>query len=407
MSRRIGLFSALVFVLAGAPSVAHAGGGESVSLSTPNPDRLLSQNGQYVDVTSSPRPQNRNPTGVNFTDCEQDLRLDFPVVVAGFDPADNAHLEVWAGAGSVDCTQDANRLPSSGAAHPCWQVAASTGPLNANTELMLKVPIFARDVLRYEQPPTAANATQPYDPGFHDGTDGESACHVQPSDAAVSLTIAFIPVLTTQNAIGTSFAYPLLTDLVAPAPPPHVSAMGGSGLLDVSWTPASDDPDDVGFAVWTAAAQNGSCGSPALQSQESVLPSGQGISLISPQYLAGEVDDPMATELTQTNDLTGDARYAAVVTSVDGSGNYGPTSPAACATPTASSPSSSSSPSSKSSTVKAGCGCTAAGSRSDGWTVLLAASALLATLARRRTSRGCRIGACADGHGRPPSSSSS
>src|ERR1700756_941810 len=95
---------ALLLALASASDVARAqvsssssggtnGGTESVSSPIPNPNRALFQNGQYVDVTNTPRPQNLNPTGVNFSDCEQDLRLDFPLVISGFNPSDYAHIE--------------------------------------------------------------------------------------------------------------------------------------------------------------------------------------------------------------------------------------------------------------------------------------------------------------------------
>jgi hypothetical protein len=260
MSLRNGLLLTLAFLLLGIPRTARAQS-ESVSSSTPNPKRFLFQNGWYRDVTSDPRPPNLNPTGVNYSDCEQDLRLDFSVVVSGFNDA--AHLEVWAGV--IDCSQDANRNQLNTAeAHPCWQVASSTGPLNAPSAQTLTISVFARDVLRYEQPPTAG-AVQTYEPGFPTGNDGESACRVQTSDAAVPLSVTFIPVNAAEEAIGSPFMYTLDTDLVAPRPPSGVSASGGKGVLGASWTSVSSDPDRVGFALWAAPSQSGGCGSPELQ----------------------------------------------------------------------------------------------------------------------------------------------
>jgi hypothetical protein len=389
MSPRNGLLLALSLLLLGLPRTARAGG-ESVNSPVPNPFRFLFQNGQYVDVTNDPRPQNRNPTGVNFMDCEQDLRLDFPIVISGFN---GDHVEVWAG--NIDCTQDSNRNPiSTATAHPCWQVTSNTGPLNATNAQTLNISIFARDVLRYEQPPNAG--TQLYDTGFHAGPEGESACHVQTSDPVVPLTLYFLPVSSSFSAIGTAFSWVAMTDLVAPAPPSGVSASPGTNLLDVSWTSPQGDADRVGFALWTAPSTSGACGSPALQDREWVLPSGQGVSAIPTQNLAGIIDDPAATTLTQPQ-VPGGARYAAVVTSIDGSDNYGPPSAAACAEPTgpssppaldASSPPSmdaSSAAKAPPATVTAGCGCAAAGDRSPGGASVLAAIALLATATRRRS----------------------
>jgi hypothetical protein len=393
MPPRNGLFLALCFFLIALPRLSRAEN-ESVSAPAPNPARSIFQNGQYVDVTNSPRPQNRNPMGVNFTDCEQDLQLAFSLVVSGFTSSDLAHVEVWAGA-SVDCTQDSNRDGSSGVSHACWQVANATPTLNAPTSQPLSMSVFARDVLRYEQPP-APGASQPYDPGFHFEPDGESACHVQTSDPAAPLTLYFLPVNSNGNALGTGYSWVAVTDLVAPAPPSGVSASAGNNVLDVSWTSPQNDADRVGFALWTAPSQTGPCGSPELQDREWVLSSGQGVSAISAVNLAGIIYDAAATTLTQSQ-VPGGVRYAAVVTSIDGSDNFGPPSAAACAEPTgpssppgldASSPSSvdaSSGANDSPATVKAGCGCAAAGDRSRGWAAILAAITVLATAARRRS----------------------
>ena len=61
------------------PSLARAqaaGGNESISAAVANPERYLYENGvcptcAATDVTSSPRPQDMNPEGVSYTDCEQ------------------------------------------------------------------------------------------------------------------------------------------------------------------------------------------------------------------------------------------------------------------------------------------------------------------------------------------------
>lgn len=237
--------------VSGSSSGGTASGSESITSPIPNPYRLLFQNGAYVDVTNNPRPQNLNPTGVNFSDCAQDLRLDFPLVLSGFNPGDYAHIEVWAG--TVDCTQDANRNNiNAGVSQPCWKVYGELPPQNAVSAYALPSPIsiFARDVLRFEQPITTTGMNTSYDPAYHNGPTGEDACFVQTSDAGVQLTIYFIPVQSNSQALGTAYSYPLNTDLVAPPPPYNVTLNAGDSLLQANWTSPGNDPDIVGFAVW-------------------------------------------------------------------------------------------------------------------------------------------------------------
>lgn len=239
-------------------------GSESITSPIPNPYRYLTQNGVAVNVTNTPRPQNLNPTGVNFSDCEQDLRLDFPLVLSGFQPSDYAHVEVWAG--TVDCTQDANRNNiNAGVSQPCWKVAGELGPQNAVSPYSLPSPIsiYVRDVLRYEVPITTTGQNLGWDPNFHNGPNGEDACFVQTSDAGVQLNVYFIPVQSTEQAIGTAYQYPLNTDLVAPPPPYNVTLNAGDSLLQANWTTPGNDPDIVGFAVFAdppgASESTGSC----------------------------------------------------------------------------------------------------------------------------------------------------
>jgi hypothetical protein len=238
------------------------GGSESINSPVPNPTRYLFQGGQYVDTTNNPRPQNLNPTGVNFTDCEQDLRLNFELNISGFS---GSHIEVWAG--TIDCTQDTNRNQiSTATAHPCWEVAGRSGPLNAVTTAPMPYTVYARDVLRFTPAPQA-NTSQQYDGTFHNSPNGATACTVQTSDAAVPINIYFIPVNSAEAASGTAYRYPLNTDLVGPPPPPSVTLQPGDSLLTVSWTSPGADPDIAGYAIWSDPPAGGattggcSCGS--------------------------------------------------------------------------------------------------------------------------------------------------
>lgn len=267
--------------ISGSGSGGTAAGSENINAPYPNPSRFLFQNGQYVDVTNNPRPQNLNPTGVNFSDCMQDLKLSFNLNISGFNPGDSASIQVWAG--TIDCTQDSNRTGSGqGVSHPCWQVGTGLGAQNAVTSVPRSQDVYVRNVLRYEQLPLTA-VMQTFDPNFHNSKDGTSACFVQQSDAAVPISIYFIPINPTGQALGTAYQYPLNTDLVAPPPPPSVTLNAGDQLLQVNWTSPGNDPDIVGFAIWSdppgANATSGgcSCGSSLGNGANSYVPGAFGV----------------------------------------------------------------------------------------------------------------------------------
>src|SRR5271166_6083177 len=163
---------------------------ESISGATANPERYLYMNGvcptcAATDQSNNTRPQNLNPEGVNYSDCAQDLRLDFSLALSNFVGSDEARVEAWAG--TVDCTQDENRTTAYGVPHPCWQVAAFTNIIEASSET-LHVSVYARDVLRYSAPP-ATSGPQPYEPAYNASSAGANACLVQTTDAPVPIGI--------------------------------------------------------------------------------------------------------------------------------------------------------------------------------------------------------------------------
>jgi hypothetical protein len=272
--RRISTFAGLTaFCLSALPAAParadEAGsGGENINGATANPERFLYQSGvcrtcAATDVTNNPRAQNLNPEGINYADCEGNLRMDFSLALTGFTAGDDAQVQVWAG--TVDCSQQANRVLNGGALHPCWQVANPLGPLVASAKTV-GVSVYARDVLRYEQPPADPTSLQAYDPTYNYSAAGEQACHVQPTDAAVPLSIFFVAVDSTGATLGVAYEYSLTADLVAP-PPPTVPTPGiGDTLLTVDWTSPGDDPDIVGFAIYSdppsgiASSSGCSCG---------------------------------------------------------------------------------------------------------------------------------------------------
>jgi hypothetical protein len=192
--------------------------------------------------------------------------MQFTLVLSGFSGGDEATVQAWAC--TVDCTQDTNRVSTAGVLHACWELAGAYGPVLATSSQTIQMNIYARDVLRYSaQPIDSTNLDQSWDPTFNYGPNGESACHVQTSDAAVPISIYFIPVNSTSNAIGTAYEYSLSTDLVAPPPPAINSLQTGDTLLTINWTSPGTDPDIVGYAVYSDPKAGGattggcSCGS--------------------------------------------------------------------------------------------------------------------------------------------------
>jgi hypothetical protein len=381
-------------VTAAGPARAQPTGGENI-VAAANPSRYLFESGvcqscTATNVSQNSRPPNLNPAGVNFSDCEQNLRLDFPLVVSGFAGSDTASVQVWAG--TVDCTVDTNRT-STGAAHPCWQVAPSYGPVLAPASQTVVLSVYARDVLRYSGP-MEATAARPFDPTFNYGPDGEFACHMQPTDAQVVIGIYFIPLGPSSNALGTASQFSLTTDVVGPPPPCSVTLHGGPELVDVMWSGTDPgvarDPDRVGFGLWASPVMGTGCtlasgtSTSFVGAPTSNLCPGAGVSELPSTEQRDGVDDPTVTSLTAPG-LQPDVTYAVAVASMDGSGNYGPPSPAACAkTTAAAAPATPATPDK----VVAGCGCSSAGRAAGSSTGIALTVAALALAKRRRLARG-------------------
>jgi hypothetical protein len=93
----------------------------------PYPDRIL-PNG--ANLGQSTRPLNLNPFGINYSDCVQNMVLQFSVTLNGFPGPNTDHMQVWASL-SQDCTQDANR--GVGMLPVCWLVNAGLPSPNIQT----------------------------------------------------------------------------------------------------------------------------------------------------------------------------------------------------------------------------------------------------------------------------------
>jgi hypothetical protein len=65
------------------------------------------------------RPENLNPTALDYNDCISDINLQFTLLIGGLPCADT--IQVWAGTAGTDCTQSTERMSSNGDTQ-CWPV---------------------------------------------------------------------------------------------------------------------------------------------------------------------------------------------------------------------------------------------------------------------------------------------
>jgi hypothetical protein len=203
-----------------------------------NPLRLV--NG----VVQNARPQNLNPTGINFADCNSNMVLQFTVNLNGFQTADNASLLIWAGkVGPCNSTQARG---SGGATAPtCWPVipnggSAMTAIVGSATSVLTETyNINVRDIIGPMNTPTINYTPQP-----------ATVCTtVQQSFAAASLSVWFLPVDGSSVDLGTAYSYPISVDLVGPPSPVGLTESVGDTLFNINWTPNSDS-DTAGYDIY-------------------------------------------------------------------------------------------------------------------------------------------------------------
>jgi hypothetical protein len=230
----VGAFVALLTLLV--PELAWAQTCPNVSIS------VNSVVNRYVGTTDTAnnlfplRPQNLQPTWINYNDCKSDIRLQFTILVSGLPCSDT--IQVWAG--PTDCTQVAARQTTSGSTR-CWPVAA-TGSFAMQQSSTGD--IRAQDIVAFidtAEPPTL------YSP------QGPKGCQAQLSPGGSSLGIYFMAMEADgQTVDGTAAVYgssgtsssggcsSFGADLIGPYPPSNVTAGIGEDLIIVNWTPAVD-----------------------------------------------------------------------------------------------------------------------------------------------------------------------
>ncbi len=213
------------------PCVATPGGQPIVSVTQQIvPNRIVA--GQPT-VTST-RPPALNPNGINFSDCAEDMTLQFLLTACNFT---GQNLQVFASRSGSDCTSQSDRGLSGVAV--CWPVSTgSTGlVLSQGTQT---INIRVQDIVGPENESPSPTNMQSF---------GSSACNAQSSFLAVPININFLPLDPGTGAlVGTNYIYPLGTDLVGPPAPAGVGILNGDTLFTVNWTP-NVDTDTGGYDV--------------------------------------------------------------------------------------------------------------------------------------------------------------
>lgn len=189
------------------------------------------------DASVTARPMNLNPTGISFTDCADDLDLQFTLDFADGVPSDS-EVQVWVGPG--DCvTNAAARSPGQTSYGRCWQAAPSSA--FSASGLSSTGRIHVRDIVQFmgvdDPPATYTPATS------------AAACKPATSASVVPLNIVFMFVEASALPkdggaaaayVGTPGQYTLSAALIGPFAPQAVGIPEGginSGTLDVSWVP--------------------------------------------------------------------------------------------------------------------------------------------------------------------------
>jgi hypothetical protein len=197
------------------------------------PERFV--NGQDLGVST--RPQNLNPLGISFADCNSNMVLRFSVTLSGFTGAQN--MQIWASKSS-DCTATIDRGLSTGGA-VCWFLGQQIVGQPNLAPHTVQFDIRVQDIVGPQ------NSTTPQ-PTFT--SQGPSACFAQPTFSPIPINIDFVPLDSGNvNSVGTAFQYVLNTDMVGPPAPAGVSESVGDTLMNVTWT-ANTDSDTTGYDIF-------------------------------------------------------------------------------------------------------------------------------------------------------------
>ncbi len=185
------------------------------------------------------RDSTLNPTGINFEDCERDVVLNFPLVAAGTASAASGYA-LYAFAGT-NCDQGSTYVSPGVAGSTCWPVV--NGPISYNLNASFVIGIRARQILSQ----ATFTVKEPYTAV---ATGDDSVCHIQPTSAALQISVYFVFGTTMGLAsIGGSGVVQLNADLAAAAPPSTLTVGIGSTVLLPTWNSITDQ-DIVGYNVY-------------------------------------------------------------------------------------------------------------------------------------------------------------
>jgi hypothetical protein len=188
-----------------------------------------------------------SPATINYSDCvsQIDIQLTLDLTTV---PGDE--IQMWAGAGSADCTQTSARTPTASGSPEtfpgrCWPVGASF------------VPSGTQAVVRLHALDLVSNIGQPDPPTSYDAvhasvlSSGTALCQPYATTGAVTLSIYFIFVAPGTGSgstapvppDGVSGVYSTAAALVGPYAPVDVNVPTDEltpTTLTVNWTPQSE-----------------------------------------------------------------------------------------------------------------------------------------------------------------------
>lgn len=173
------------------------------------------------------------------------MRLVYSVSLSGFGAANDDNMQVWA-TNEGDCTEDTTRGlgGTSSVQAVCWLVNQGlTQPnLQVPTTRQFSIPVRA---LVGPQTGTIPQA------GTLVTDQGPEACLTQPSFAATSITVWFLPLQSNGllDTGGTPFSQVITTDVVGPPAPTNVMIGDGDTLFSMSWNP-NMDTDTIGYDIF-------------------------------------------------------------------------------------------------------------------------------------------------------------
>jgi hypothetical protein len=174
-----------------------------------------------VDAAGKPvlkRANENYPEGVNYDDCKNDVRLQIPITMSGYDTS--MTMQVWATADGADCTQSTNRTNTQ--VHECYRIYPGVVPLTNATTVSLR----AQDIIAKTQAMSNdyvnANA---------------SICGTVDQ---TKFTVYFIFVKGGGDSAG-SANFDVDADTIGPVPVSGLKVQPGDTRLTVSWNGVGSD----------------------------------------------------------------------------------------------------------------------------------------------------------------------